>query len=223
MLRDETAWVSHEVEKRVIARLGELVHRPDAAYEAGRFAVESGSFGTMEAIVRAILGPGSAYRHIGWITNRLTRAGAMTQVASRRQHAELRYCYHQGFSGTKAMCRNRQGLLAAIPTVWGLPPASVEELECAHEGGACCRYSVRWREPPVWRYRNALVLTSAATAALLLAVAWTGLITSYLAWAVIAVIQFMLIGWLFGQNVDLSSRAVGLRGVVRRQNSALEQ
>jgi signal transduction histidine kinase len=51
----------------------------------------------------------------------------------------------QGASPDPLYCTLRRAMLEGIPTVYGLLPARVREVECSSEGAPCCVYDVRWR------------------------------------------------------------------------------
>lgn len=43
-----------------------------------------------------------------------------------------------------ALCGLRRGMLEAIPSLYGLLPAQVEETDCQARGAAACRYEIHW-------------------------------------------------------------------------------
>jgi signal transduction histidine kinase len=71
--------------------------------------------------------------------------------------------------------------LERAPIVWGLPPATVTELQCATRGADACVVDVRWTNPPLGRPFWTATLAGAATSVL---VAGAIAIAPEVSWAV---------------------------------------
>ncbi len=218
-LLDETAWFSTEIAVRVLDRLVELLG-PDAPFSAGRLGTASGGLGTLDTAVRAFLEPGSVFRRMSWLISRVSRVGVMEVTSAHARQIVLTFRYAEGTRGSKAMCLHRQGVMAGVPMIWGLAPATVEEEECVHEGGSRCRYRVRWRRLPVARYSRVFVLTTGVVASVTI-----GLFAAFgvqeLGWPIVACVELVAIGALLGVNLDTAFRAGQQQGVIRRQHHAL--
>ncbi len=220
-LLDEVGWVSHAFEARLMARLADVVGRDNAAFEAGQFGVETGGFGTLEAVVRAFFGPSKVYQRLPWLANRLALVGEMECLKIRGTTANLSFHYHEGFRGNRALCRNRQGMLAGLPGLWGLPPAKVQEKSCMCNGDPKCEYEVTWQRLPFIRYRRLLLLGSALIALMFVGVSLTTEWFGPPSWIVVAATGFVVICWLLGLCLDLAMRAGEQNLVIQRQNQAL--
>jgi signal transduction histidine kinase len=48
---------------------------------------------------------------------------------------------------SRLMCLGRQAQGAALPTLWGLPPAQIRERSCIAHGDPCCEYEIRVFQP----------------------------------------------------------------------------
>jgi len=59
-------------------------------------------------------------------------------------HAVIRAVAREGFTRRSLLCEWTTGLLSAVPGLFGLPFARVEETECQARGGAQCSYAVSW-------------------------------------------------------------------------------
>lgn len=219
-LRSEVGWVSHALEIRLMDRLAEVVGRPDAAYEAGLFALETGGFGTLESVVRAFFGPSNVYARLPWFVNRIALVGELKVVQVQAETAVLSFQYHEGFEGTQALCRNREGMLTGVPSLWGLPKASVTETSCMCKGDPMCTYEIRWARLPSQLYRRLLLGTSALLAAVVDIIAFATDCES-LAWIFFAGACFVMIAWLIGLSLDLAMRAGEQNQVIQQQNQAL--
>ena len=77
-------------------------------------------------------------------------------------HAVVTMLLSKDYAVSKSACYYAQGILAAIPTVWGLPPAEVQEKQCMCQPGKphgtggieydanTCVYEVTWQPMQAW-------------------------------------------------------------------------
>lgn len=97
------------------------------------------------------LGP---MRYLAWATSPMqlfVRGLRSIDTLSSISHAEvteigrgrLRVRYWSDRPEGRLVCLSRMGQLAALPTVWGLPPAIFEESACIARGDPHCLYDVR--------------------------------------------------------------------------------
>ena len=70
------------------------------------------------------------------------------------------------------MCGVREGMLEAVPMLFGLIPATVRETQCTAQGAGYCRFEVTWKRSP----RTGLVLGAAfgALTVGIVAIPWAG-------------------------------------------------
>lgn len=54
--------------------------------------------------------------------------------------------YHASVPESHLMCLSRKAQWASGPTMWGMPPAHIEDLACVARGDAFCEYRLRWYE-----------------------------------------------------------------------------
>ena len=85
-------------------------------------------------------------------------------VVVRNAEGGSRILFHTGLETPvhEVFCAVRAGMLEAIPTLFGLLPATVEETTCASRGDACCVYEVHHHSTP----HSGLAVGSLAGAAL---------------------------------------------------------
>ena len=138
-LRDENAWIDHDTEKRIFRVLDEIVGMKNAAYHCGEYGVRHKSFGALDTFMRALMRPKNVYSRVPYLANRLAKVGTMEIEKLGPSSAQVTYRYHDDYDSIVEICENRRGMLASVPTLWGLPPATVEETECSARGAAVCR------------------------------------------------------------------------------------
>src|SRR5215470_1455332 len=83
-----------------------------------------------------------------------------------RRQARLRWSRGSGEPMPQWSCTLTKVGLERAPTVWGLPPATVTERQCATRGADACVVDVRWTNPPLGRPFWTATLAGVAISAL---------------------------------------------------------
>ncbi len=106
------------------------------------------SYGPLRFLLRA-LSPARVYemaaRHFGAIS---TASSGEVETDPGRNRIVARYRSSEPES--RLMCLGRQAQSAALPTLWGLPPAHLEERCCICNGDDCCEYALKIHEARRW-------------------------------------------------------------------------
>jgi signal transduction histidine kinase len=68
-----------------------------------------------------------------------------------RRQARFRWSHATGAAVPRWACTQIKVGFERAPTVWGLPPATVAEPQCAARGADACVVDVRWTNPPLGR------------------------------------------------------------------------
>ncbi|MFT5679955.1 MAG: class 3 adenylate cyclase [Myxococcota bacterium] len=118
---------------------------------AGRRSVSQEIFGPLWALARALGSPAAFFRAFPLISaqaNRLTRFQVMEQG---RGLAVIGVELTTDVPSTPAYCFTRMGLFERVPTLWGLPEATVEHPRCIHHQNSAeqCIYIIRYRDRPI--------------------------------------------------------------------------
>ena len=182
-LSDVNQWVPHAFLQVLYRRMIDILHDENAVY---KMALASDRFRSMEILDRIgrLLGnPGLIYAHAPEYNRLLKRNGDVQVLERGDSWVLLEDRYHFGAQKTRYDCDYTRGILTAIPTVFGLPFADVEELTCQVlpekygrriwgdapvYGSKACLYRIRWNpaaRPPFWKrifrryfvYRRAVV------------------------------------------------------------------
>jgi len=95
-------------------------------------------------VLRSLGSPRFYYRtavRMGHLYNRICemRIEELTSTRFRLRYRSLKP------EGSRLLCEGRMGQLAAAPTLWGLPAASISELECQVRGADACVYEAHWQ------------------------------------------------------------------------------
>jgi len=183
-------WTTAAVRETVCQRAAEIVHDETFMYQVGLATPKLNSIGGIEHIVRLLGDPRLAYRAVPRYANFFDKEFSF-QVRfdlppKKESSFQVRFdlppkkessfqvrlvsdnsaivimSLNDTFPPSKHSCFYAQGILAAIPTLWGLPPAEVCEKQCMcqpskepsmeqteHEPRTCV-YEVNWQPIRAW-------------------------------------------------------------------------
>jgi diguanylate cyclase (GGDEF)-like protein len=172
-LRDENTWFSWETKIALFTAAGEVLQCPDFLERMGSFVLDANVAGGLKVALRTLGSPQFVLRNIVRANARFVRSHVLELLALEEGYARLRFTslgdpprYH------RLDCDYTSALLAVIPGLFGLPPASVSHHQCAARGAVACIFDLRWQERPAIGRRLALSgvgLAAAGTAGALLA------------------------------------------------------
>lgn len=142
----DSAWIplgcARRVLEGVVQRLGE-----EALRSQGSFATSPEVLGVHVRLLRHVKEPRDAYEYLVHASSEHTRVGAYALDEIEETHALVSYTPSPELEAEQAhrcFCLHRQGELRALPTLWGLPEASLEELSCIARGDLRCTYELTW-------------------------------------------------------------------------------
>jgi PAS domain S-box-containing protein len=158
-LSDTNNWVSHTLLQVLYQRMIDLLGDNNAVYHMTLASERFQSLGILDRIARLIGSPKLIYAHAPKYNRFLKLNGSVFIHEIGDSWVVLEDRYHDSDQKTRFDCDYTRGVLAAIPTVFGLPIAEIEEIKCqvAHEkyghrvwpdkppqGSEGCFYHVRW-------------------------------------------------------------------------------
>lgn len=109
----------------------EVLWTRDATNFAGRVL----SLGSPEVVLN----------HVGSLIGQFDATSEAVALEVADDHALVQVSPVDGEGRNAHLCELTRGLLAELPTLFGLGPAMISERECAARGGRSCRYAVTWR------------------------------------------------------------------------------
>ena len=163
---------------------------------AGLFLASPDAMGFAYYLLRAFGSPRMCYLKTIELAPSYNRVGAFE--VEQLEQKKLLLAYRSRIpESNRDICELRMGQFASIPTIWGLAPAEVKELECQVTGGPACRYQLTWMDPVTqWGHHLGLLLGTVG-----------GLAASALDWghplfcvASLAAAGFSVGGWLDGRR-----------------------
>lgn len=123
------------------------------AYNMGRNLMKVGNRAQL-FFMGAFGSPDMIYKNLNRIENRIVRTTDIKGKKLDTNTYRFTVSFREGYKEPYSACRNRYGTYESIPTLFGLPYASVKHTHCAFRGDEKCVYEVRVPDIPFIRYRN---------------------------------------------------------------------
>ena len=168
-LTDTNNWVSHAFLQRLYGRMIGMLGDENAVYKMALASKHHESLGLLEWIARLLGNPRLIYSQAPRY-NRFLKANGDVHIHEMGDHwVVLEDRYHDGATKTRYDCDYTRGILAGIPTIFDMPLAQVEEVECQvapggygerfwpetpPQGARGCLYRVQWEaqaQQPLWK------------------------------------------------------------------------
>lgn len=119
---------------------------PDIAYHVGRYLISDSAKGIAGRVISGFLSPQIAYKNIGRIASMYSKGAKLEPFEVTKTTAIIRAKAADNCVEEPYQCRNRTGMLEAVPMIFGLPNAIIEHPVCQHDGGEYCEYRIKWIE-----------------------------------------------------------------------------
>ncbi len=140
----EDNWYDQAFADTFYANLVEMTGDRDISYKVGRHAIDESAKGIAGRVLSSFLSPAVAYKNIGRIAAQYSKGANLVPIESGDSHAVIRAVIAPGCQERPYQCRNRIGMLEAVPTFFALPTAVVEHPKCVHRGDEYCDYHITW-------------------------------------------------------------------------------
>ncbi len=150
-LLDEHNWISQSVCVKLFERVRQHSGNPEIARFIGRESIINRRFGYVENIfIKAIGNPHNSILRAPYINAKLNKTKSVEILSADKTHAVIRLNWFKNIGTTKDICLYNIGIYEAVPAIWGLPMAKVEERKCLFNGDDCCEYAFEWTTKPFW-------------------------------------------------------------------------
>lgn len=145
-LGDHNGWISQAQFETFLADARDLV-RDDEAFKQACVHRMSEGYGPMRFLLWAT-SPGAVYAHAEKTYALMSTIGEPKILSRSRTALHVRIASDRPIS--RLNCLVRQAQSAALPTMWGLPPATLNETKCVAFGDDACEYQLRWFDHRRW-------------------------------------------------------------------------
>ena len=142
---DLTFWVEHDTVKQLYQACIAVTGDDDFPYHVGRSTKELKNVGILNYMSRLLSSPKLVYRMAPVYSGYFTKIYPMEVTHLTRSSAVLVVSTVLGITRMQTDCDYARGVFESIPTIFGLPPATVKHVACACKGHPACIYEVRWQ------------------------------------------------------------------------------
>lgn len=216
--QSDGAWISVVAARRALAGLASALGSESLA-SRGPWMTHPEVLGAYTRMLRIAGAPADAYRFLAANAGETNRIGTYELASAEAGRAELIYrprSEAESEQGDPLLCLARQSELVGIPSIWGMPEATLQHSTCIARGDEECRYVLEWSAPTRRRMAMGPLLGAAVCGGAV------GLSGSSLAAAIAG-----LVGAGFGGALALLSTRIaherGLRAFEKHRIAALER
>ena len=168
-LTDTNNWISHEFLQVLYARMTDILGDKNPVYKMALASKRFESLGLLDWIARLLGTPKLIYTQAPKYNKFLKANGDVYIRDFGHSWVILEDRYHDSSQKTRHDCDYTRGIIAGIPTIFDMPLAHVEEIECqvapeaygeriwpdkpVHGSGGCL-YRIQWdsrERPPLWK------------------------------------------------------------------------
>ncbi|MFH1878284.1 MAG: ATP-binding protein [Candidatus Omnitrophota bacterium] len=215
-LEDRNNWISFDWYCRLLGKLVEYTGDAKAPFDAGTYAAKRECYGTLEKFYLRLLSPGSTYRALVENSHRCAKIARWEITDLKSNSCVITIKYSGEYRQDKNNCLNLRGILASVPTEWGLPPAKVKHNVCAVQGAEACVYQVSWRNRPF--HLGGLLGFLAGALILLAADIFYGISIGYFMLFLVPVV-----GYFAGRTLDYKAALRQSQELTEERNKGLEE
>jgi putative nucleotidyltransferase with HDIG domain len=148
-LLDNNNWVSSEVCAELFRRAQDILEHPRAAFHIGYDSMANMRFSYIQKVfIRFFGSPNMILSRIQKMNDKFNRNKRIELSETGRSHATIRLHWFRETEPVKSFCEFNQGIYRAIPTIWKMAPAELEETRCFFDGNDFCEYRMRWKNRP---------------------------------------------------------------------------
>ena len=145
-LMERNNWVSSDVVTRMFENAKTITLDDNIAFKIGFESAARKKLGYVQRIILfAYKNPRRSLRKLQAINDKFNKNKRVELVETQGERAIIRLHWFKEIPGTIDYCLFNKGIYSGIPTIWNLPPASLEETKCYFQGDEYCEYHYRWQ------------------------------------------------------------------------------
>ena len=144
-LSDPNNWISSALLVQLYERARRILGDENTAYKIGFNSVLKQRLGYIQRIIIYAFGnPAKGIRHTQRVNDHFNRTKRIELLSSSKNGAVVRLIWSKDVPLSRDFCLMNKGIYQAIPLIWGLPPARLEETRCFFNGDDYCEYHLQW-------------------------------------------------------------------------------
>ena len=155
-LSDENNWVPSSVVVKMFENVKTITGNPAVAFDVGFESIIQREFSYFQKLFLTFFSsPRAILRILNRLNTKLNTTKIIEVIYDAPGRAVFRWHWKSGITVSKDICEYNKGIYSAIPTLWGLPAARVEENSCYFNGAGYCENTITWSLSK-GRFRNLL-------------------------------------------------------------------
>ena len=144
-LTDENTWVPSSLVAKVFENAKIILGDPHCAYKIGfEYITHRGFSYIQKFFISVFTSPQSLLQRVNHINSQFNTTKIVETIWSTPKRAVVRLHWRQGDGLVKDFCEYNRGIYAALPTLWGNPPAEIVESSCYFEGDPYCQFDINY-------------------------------------------------------------------------------
>ncbi len=145
-ISDSANWSSFESIRDLFEAAVEVTGDPTVPRKAGADIFRHYSSDAVTSLMRSLGEPEAVLRLIADFAGKQTTLSAFECVDSGSTHAVIEVHRISAVPAQRIWCDYTAGVFSAVPDIFGLPFAGIEEVQCQTRGDGVCRFEVTWRQ-----------------------------------------------------------------------------
>jgi putative nucleotidyltransferase with HDIG domain len=144
-LADENNWIPSGLVVQLFESARRITGNARVAFDIGYDSIIHREFSWWQKIfVKFFSSPRRILRRMNMLNTNLNSTKIVELVHDSAGRAVVRWHWREGVVASRDTCAYNMGIYSAIPTLWGQPPARVEERLCHFEGHPFCEICISW-------------------------------------------------------------------------------
>ena len=144
-LSDENNWIPSGLVVKLFENTRAISGSPAVAFDIGFETITHREFSYVQRLFLTYFSsPRGILRRLNQLNTKLNSTKIIELVYDAPGHAVIRWHWREGIVSSKDVCSYNKGIYSAIPTIWGFPPATIDESPCHFEGGVYCELILSW-------------------------------------------------------------------------------
>ena len=142
-LQRVASWITYDETIALFEAAVVVLDDPHALVRVGEATIHHGVPALMLPL-RLLGSPRNVYRQATRIASVFSTVAHVELVETTATSAVVRSALDPDLRPSRLSCDYIQGVLRAVPELFGLPPAEVDHATCASDGAPVCEFAVRW-------------------------------------------------------------------------------
>jgi diguanylate cyclase (GGDEF)-like protein len=141
---DVAGWTSYSRACALLEAARHVTDDVDCGFRIGEEMLRQHAGTEVAALLRSLGSPEELLRNIAATGSKYSTITHLEALEVSTTSATITACVSGEFSRHRLFCDYTAGFLSQAPVLFGMEPATVEEVECQRQGDPMCRYEVRW-------------------------------------------------------------------------------